>query len=304
MESGTGANGKARAKINLFLDVTGKREDGYHLIDGVMQTVTLADLVTVQTVPADAPWVSLAVRGEPGLPTDEGNLAVRAAWAFLRQTGLRIGVRIGLDKHIPMAGGLAGGSTDAAQVLLEMNRLTGTPLNGDALCRLGLTLGADVPFCIAGRAGAMRTEGIGEKLTALPPLPDCGIVIAKAGEGVSTPWAYRVLDESSVGPQSGRRETALRLEMLMQALRTQDLDRVCASAYNIFEQAVIPVRPEVSRLKTRMREGGAKLAMMSGSGPSVFGIFETVGEAERECARIREDGITAHVCRPVRGEFF
>lgn len=302
MENGNRSGTEARAKINLFLDVTGRREDGYHLIDGVMQSVTLSDLVFVRILPAEEPSVDLSVQGEPGIPTDEGNLAVRAAWAFLRQTGLCAGVQIRLDKRIPMAGGLAGGSTDAARTLLELNRLTGEQLTEEELCRMGLTLGADVPFCIAGRAGAMRTEGIGEKLTVLPPLPDCAIVIAKAGEGVSTPWAYRVLDEILGDAPRSRREYALLLENLMQALQAQDCERVCASAYNIFEQVVIPVRPEVRRLKARMREGGAKLAMMSGSGPSVFGIFGSDGDAERVCGQLRRDGIVAALCRPARGK--
>ena len=304
---------KAYAKINLFLDVTGRREDGYHLITGVMQAVSLCDRVTVAVEePTGKHLCSLGARpgmaesialtcSNPNLPTDGRNLAWRAAEAFFSTTGRgcrRLTVHI--DKHIPAAAGLAGGSTDAAAVLVALNQLFGYPLTKTALCEVGLKLGADVPFCIMG--GTQKTEGVGEVLTPLAPLPDCAILVACAGEGVSTPAAYRALDElyghfapGAYGPRT------MELDAQIRALAASDPDGVCAHAYNIFESVILPNHPTATHIKQVMQESGAALSIMSGSGPSVFGLFRRGSEERLACAAeaLRAEGIPVWMCEPV-----
>lgn len=289
----------AYAKINLSLDVTAKRENGYHEIDGVMQSVSLCDEVAVAFHPLDTVEVNLLAQGNPDMPTDGRNIAVKAARLFLEAVGQTGRVEIHLVKHIPMAGGLAGGSTDAAAVLRALNRLLGRPLSPASLCALGARLGADVPFCLFG--GAMRTRGIGDQLAAVPPMPPCYLVIARKGEGVSTPWAYGKLDEtySDFSPRAMRPEA--NLPMLLAALENGSLENVCANVYNIFEPIVAECRSEVGVLCERLRAGGALVARMSGSGPSVFGVFDSEARAREICERLQSDGAEAHVCVPKGG---
>ncbi len=296
---------QAYAKINLFLDMTGRRADGYHTITGVMQAIDLADTVTLTAAcPIGQGSTPAAIRltcSDLALPTDEKNLAYRAAEAYFAATGYTCAdLCIDIEKRIPAAAGLAGGSTDAAATLHALNELCGRPLDTDALCAVGLSLGADVPFCI--KSGAHMTEGVGEVLTPLSPLPDCDILLACAGEGVSTPAAYRALDEMYGGfapeayaPQYARRDAQLA------ALRDGDLDGVCRNAFNIFESAVLPNRPTAATIKATMQKCGATLAMMSGSGPSVFGIFRMDDPAiETAKKALRDMGIDSWKCRPVR----
>ena len=303
----------ANAKINLFLDITSRRPDGYHTITGVMQAVSLCDTVTVSvTEPVDGMY--LCVLGprpgmaetitltctHPDIPTDHRNLAWKAAEAFLSATGR--GCRqlaIHIDKRIPAAAGLAGGSTDAAAVLVALNRLFGHPLTPSALCEVGLTLGADVPFCIMG--GTRITQGVGEALTPIPTLPACDLVIACGGEGVSTPAAYRALDKcyGSFAPAAYTPETEA-LDCLCSALQNGDLDGVCAHAFNLFETVILPERPVARGIKETMLSAGAVTALMSGSGPSVFGIFRKGdGSAQRAKKALEAQGITAYLCEPV-----
>ena len=303
----------ANAKINLFLDVTGRRPDGYHTITGVMQTVSLADTVTVEvTRPTDGMY--LCVLGprpgmaetitltctNPNLPTDSRNLAWRAAERFLAATGRGCSeLTIHIDKRIPAAAGLAGGSTDAAAVLVALNQLFGHPLTPERLCEVGLTLGADVPFCIMG--GAQITEGIGETLTPITPLPACELVIACGGEGVSTPMAYKALDDmyGSFDPAVYAPRTA-ELTALKAALSAEDLEGVCRNTFNLFESVVLPERPVARTIRETLLSAGAVTAMMSGSGPSVFGVFRKGdGRAQEAKAALEAQGITAYLCEPV-----
>ena len=301
----------AYAKINLFLDITGRRPDGYHTIAGVMQGVSLCDTLTLEVTepvgmhlcvmgprPGAAERVSLTC-SNPDLPTDATNLAWRAAEAFFAATGR--GCRtlsIHIEKRIPAAAGMAGGSTDAAAVLVGLNELFGYPLTVDALCDVGVKLGADVPFCI--RGGAMITEGIGEALTPVPPLRDCELVIACGGEGVSTPSAYRALDTlyGNFDP-AAYDPRAAELETLLTALRGGDPRGVSASVFNLFESVVLPDRPVARHIKAVLLQAGAMTALMSGSGPSVFGIFPK-GDSRAEEARraLEAEGIPAWVCEP------
>lgn len=292
----------AYAKINLFLEVVGRRADGYHLIDGVMQSVELGDNVRV-TVEPDGEGISLRVTGDDSVPTDSTNLAWRAAERFLGKTGLRAGVKIELEKRIPAAGGLAGGSSDAACVLRLLNSLAGeNALPRDVLRETAAGLGADVTFCLESPDGAMRTEGIGEILTPVPALPDCAILLANAGDGVSTPWAYGLLDELKREYITERREQGRRVLRMLEALGSGDLGAVCAACRNAFEEIIPPVRPQVRALRKRMWCAGAATAMMSGSGPSVFGLFADRAAAEKLCGELRSEGVKAFVTRPRRND--
>lgn len=284
--------GMARAKINLLLEVVGRRADGYHLIDGVMQSLALGDPMCV-TWDSTGEGVELRLTNGGELPTDRGNLAYRAAEAFLAASGLGGHVTVEMEKRIPVAGGLAGGSSDAACVLRLLNGMAGErALTKARLAALAAGLGADVPFCLLSSDGAMRTQGIGEVLTDVPSLPPCTVLVARAGEGVSTPWAYAALDAASASDEPSE------VEGMLAALRSGDLRQVAAACRNVFESVVMPVRPAVRHLKEQMCEAGALVSMMSGSGPSVFGLFENRAAAEALCLRLRTEGAVAFVTEP------
>lgn len=278
----------ARAKINLYLDVTGKRADGYHDIMSVMQSVSLADTICLET----AGGISLTC-DDPSLPTDQHNLAVRAADAFFSFTGVSGGVSIGITKRIPVASGLAGGSTDAAAVLRGLNRLYGANLLPDQLCQIGAKIGADVPFCVMG--GTMLTEGIGERMTPLPSMPDCYLVIARSGPGISTPMAYAALDRKFDNFSARSDRT---VAPLISALQMQNIDTVCQNLYNIFETVVPPENQMTFANLETMKQSGAIAALMSGSGPSVFGVFREKDSADLAANQIQRSGGFAAVCRP------
>ncbi|MBE6586547.1 MAG: 4-(cytidine 5'-diphospho)-2-C-methyl-D-erythritol kinase [Ruminococcaceae bacterium] len=291
----------APAKINLFLDITGRRADGYHTISGIMQAISLCDTVTLTLEPlteGEEPRHTLTCTN-PDLPTDGKNLALRAAKAFFEATGSGdTHLHIHIEKHIPAAAGLAGGSTNAAAVLKGLNQLLGYPLTQDELCRVGLTLGADVPFCIMG--DARITKGVGEILTPCASLPPCHLVVACAGEGVSTPAAYQKLDEmygyfddTFYIPKSDA------LASQLEALKNGDLDGVGKNAYNIFESAVLPTHGKASYIKDTLAAAGAVFAMMSGSGPSVFGVFDNENAAHAATKGLAREGIPAWVCVPI-----
>ena len=292
---------RANAKINLFLDITGKRPDGYHTISGVMHAVGLWDDVTVALSPrAEGEDAIRLTCSRPDLPTDRGNLGYRAAEAFLQAIGkgtdAEFGVYIHIEKRIPAAAGLAGGSTDAAAVLRGLNLLLGQPLCVEELCRVGLTLGADVPFCIVG--GTQMTCGVGEELTPVRSLPACSMVIACGGEGVSTPGAYRALDqlfEDFDGRLYRPREEGL--ARLIQGLEREDMEEISNSVYNIFEYVVLPRHSVALPIKRIMEEHGARVALMSGSGPSVFGIFFNPEAAESAAKALAERDVPAWICQ-------
>ena len=287
---------RAYAKINLHLDVTSKLDNGYHGVRTVMQTVSLCDEVTVSlceggdiSIECDVDWV----------PTDRKNLAWRAADSFFERCGFRKGVNIRIVNRIPAAAGLAGGSTDAAAVFMALNELCGNPLEKNELLELAAKLGADVPFCIAG--GAKYADGFGEKLHAFPKLPNCYFVVAVGHEGVSTPWAYKMLDEKYenfdkevYSPKS--------LSGLMTAVDSGDISKLAENIYNIFEGVIEPERAEVAQIKRELLNSGAVGAMMSGSGPSVFGMFVNENEAILAAERLREKGISAFAAEPVYPE--
>lgn len=257
---------KARAKINLGLDITGRRDDGYHELRMIMQTIGLADDVTVRT--ADEPGIRLVLPGAARyLPEDpQKNLAWRAAKLLADEFGLG-GMEIELVKHIPVAAGLAGGSTDAAAVLRGVNALFGLGLAAEELMERGVKLGADVPYCVAG--GTALAEGIGERLTPLDPAPGGFVVLAKPSFGVSTVWAYGRYDEIAA-----ERETAHPdIDGICGAIAAGDRARMCALMGNVLEPVAEEKHPQIGEIRACMQAHGAEGAMMSGSGPSVFGIF-------------------------------
>ena len=302
----------APAKINLFLDITSRRPDGYHEIAGVMQSISLCDTVTIEiTEPTGMYLCSLAAHtagaesitltcSNPDLPTDGRNLAWRAAEKFFAATGRGCkNLLIHIEKRIPAAAGMAGGSTDAAAVLVGLNDLFGRPLTTDQLCGVGVTLGADVPFCI--RGGAQITEGIGEILTPITPMPACDLVVACGGEGVSTPAAYKALDTlyGNFDPDVYTPH-AEGLSTLLSALQKGDLTALCGATFNLFESVVLPERPMARGIKDTLLASGAISAMMSGSGPSVFGVFpKGDGSAQKACEMLINQGIPAWVCEPI-----
>ena len=273
---------KALAKINLGLDVLRRREDGYHEVKMIMQTIGLYDELELRKVKQPGIQVKTNLYY---LPTNESNLVYKAAKLLFDRCDISEGVEITLTKRIPIAAGMAGGSTDAAAVLVGLNELFGCPLTPAALCEVGLRLGADVPFCIMG--GAQITEGIGETLTPITPLGECELVIACGGEGVSTPAAYKALD-TLYGNFDPAAYTPRREEMaaLKAALHTGNLSGVCASAFNLFESVIPPERPVARGIKETLLSAGALTALMSGSGPSVFGIFPK-GDGSAARARVR-----------------
>lgn len=273
----------AYAKINLFLDIDSKRDDGYHNIISVMQSVSLCDTVTVEYTESEQKVIKISC-DNPEIPLGEKNIAYKAANLFLDSGE----VRIHIEKRIPSAAGLAGGSTDAAAVLTLLNQLTGSKKNADELLSIGAKIGADVPFCIAG--GTKLTLGIGEQLTDFKPIESCYIVISKMGDGVSTPKAYSMLDSAfdNFVNYSPRKD----LLSLFEQNNTRGM-------FNIFESVVIPERPAVQKMKEIMLKSGADFSMMSGSGPSVFGLFKSEEQALAAQKVLADTGAIAHICKPI-----
>lgn len=273
------ASTEAYAKINLTLDVTGKRPNGYHDVCMVMQSIGIHDIVTVQTE-TGADDIELTI-SHCDLPTDSSNLAYRAAQLFLQRTNKQSdGIRIHIEKHNPIAAGLAGGSTDAAAVLVLLNDLYQTGLTQEQLMEMGLALGADVPFCIAG--GTMLAEGIGEVLTPLPHAPQAFVVLCKLPVAVSTPAIYRAIDSVDI---ARRPDT----QAMLRALKDGDLQAVSALLYNVMQPVTANMHPEIDDICRIMRKHGAMNAIMSGSGPTVFGLF-----ADRERAEKAKKFLAAH----------
>ena len=252
---------KARAKINLGLDVLRKREDGYHDVRMVMQTIGIYDRLIITRIPEEDIRIKSNLFFLPG---NENNLIYKAAKLLKDSFGFAGGVEIDLNKFIPVSAGLAGGSTDAASTLFGLNRLFDLGLSTKDLMELGVSIGADVPYCVI--RGTALAEGIGEKLTALPPLPRCWILIAKPPINVSTKLVYESLDMNGVDRHPD-------IDGLIDAIKRQDINGVCSLMGNVLENVTVPLYPVIESIKNDMMDNGAINAMMSGSGPTVFGIF-------------------------------
>ncbi len=274
----------APAKINLTLDVVGVREDGYHLLESIFQAVGIYDTVTAEK--ADA--ITLDA-GDCGCPTEK-NTVYKAAVAFFAATGIAGGAHLTLQKRIPRQAGMGGGSSDAAATLWALNALYEAGLTADALCRIGLSVGADVPFCVVG--GTAYVTGIGEGLQPLPALPDCAIVVAQPEEGISTAAAYAAID--AVTPAVRPDHT-----LALAALKEGDLAGVCAQAVNVFEAATH--LEGVADIRRRMEAFHPLCSQMTGSGSAVFAVFADDEAAQRCLTALKAHYPTAFVCRPCGG---
>ncbi len=271
----------AYAKINLSLDILGTRPDGYHEVQMLMQSLTLHDTITLRVQPA--PGVSLSC-SELSLPTDERNLAYRAASLFLSAYAPSYGVELHLEKKIPSAAGLAGGSSDAAAVLRGLNEMFGFPASDAALSSLGLQLGADVPYCLL--LGTALSEGIGERLTPLPAAPACYCLLVKPAAGASTKQVYTDYDALTQTTEIPRPDT----EGLLDALSTGDYAGLTSRLCNVLEPVTLRLVPEIADLKETLYSLGADGALMSGSGPTVFGLFSTETAAKNAKAHFLRTG--------------
>lgn len=275
---------EARAKINWTLDITGQRADGYHLMDMLMQPVTLSDTVTL--VKSDT--LTLTTGGEPLIPADERNLAYRAAAALREATGYPGGVAIHVEKRIPAGAGMGGGSADAAAVLAGLNRLWGQHLPQDELERIGLTLGADVPFCL--RGGLTRTTGIGEEMRGIPCARDYELLVIQPCEGLSTGAVFRAYhaQERVAHPDTDAAE---------RALAAGDGALLARSLGNVLQPVSEAMQPAIREAVEALRRNGAAAALMTGSGSAVFGVFEKPEQRDGACEALRRRWAGVWRCR-------
>ena len=279
---------RAYAKINLYLDVTKKRADGYHDIVSVMQTVDLFDEVQVCAMPAAETAITLTVQGAPHLPADAHNLAYRAALAYLSAANLDAEVHITLRKRIPIGAGLGGGSADAAAVLRAMQSIL-CALDADALSSVAASIGSDVAFCLVG--GTALCLGRGEQVSPVPPRAPRFYVLALGGESVSTPEAYRMLDTAFSNFDGSCTTAPDGLDGQWRSYLA-DPDAKMPPLYNIFEDVIFPVCPRAAALCERLRSLGYP-ALMSGSGPTVFALAPSRDEAQTLARTLSREGILA-----------
>ena len=265
---------KAFAKINLGLDVIRRRDDGYHEVRMIMQSIRLFDRITMTRNSSGTIRLSSNLRF---LPLKENNLVYQAVKQVREIYSIPDGVDIHLEKHIPISAGLAGGSSDAAAILIGMNQLFSLNLPEKRLREIGLTMGADIPFCIM--RGTVLSEGIGEILTPLPPMPDCFIVIVKPAFSMSTAFVYQNLDLTKIEHPD--------IDGMIKALEEQNLSGITDRMGNVLEQVTATHFPEIVSIREKLIELGAKNAIMSGSGSSVFGVFDDENAAEKAAAHFR-----------------
>lgn len=280
---------KACAKINWHLNVTGKREDGYHLLDMLMQPISLADDIMLE----NADEFSLTVANAPYIPSTKDNLVMRAAMALKAHSGVPRAADIRLIKHIPVGAGLGGGSTDAAAVLWGLNEMWGLHYSADTLAEIGLKLGADIPFCVYG--GFARVRGIGEHVEPLPPLKPYWLVVIQPCRGLSTKEVFSSLNLG----QPALKEK--QLENTMNALQNTDYALLKASMHNDLEETALCLRPQISHAIHSLYENGAKAAMMSGSGSAVFGVFNCHQAAASAHRTLSRKYRTCHICSTLNG---
>lgn len=270
---------KALAKINIGLDVLGKREDGYHEVRMIMQTIHLFDRLQMKKTKEPGIRISSNLYY---LPVNENNLIYKAANLLMEEFSIKEGIEVSLEKHIPVAAGMAGGSTDAAATLYGLNQMFDLGLNMQMLKERGVRIGADVPYCLM--RGTALAEGIGEKLTSLPPMPKCPVLVAKPGVSVSTKFVYENLrlDEKTPHPD---------IDRLIADIEKKDLKQTAEDMGNILETVTVEHYPEIAELKKIMGKAGALNALMSGSGPTVFGLFEDEKTAKKAYKAVRKSGL-------------
>ena len=272
---------KAMAKINLGLDVVRRRPDGYHEVRMIMQTVGLYDRLTFEKTEEDALRLESSMKR---LPTDGNNLIIRAASLLKEEFGIREGLSIRLDKRIPVAAGMAGGSTDAAAALTAVNRMFDLGLTEEQLRERAVKIGADVPYCLQG--GTALSEGIGEILTALPPAPACHVVVAKPPVHVSTKWVYQNLHLEQVTEHPD-------IDGMAESIRQGDYAGVVRRLSNVLESVTVPRYPVIAQIRDFLRENGADGALMSGSGPTVFALYDDRERAKQALEALRKTGLAA-----------
>ncbi|MCM1494689.1 MAG: 4-(cytidine 5'-diphospho)-2-C-methyl-D-erythritol kinase [Bacteroides sp.] len=278
---------RANAKINLGLDVLRKREDGYHEVKMIMQSISLSDTLTLTRCPGTG--IRLEADSEnacPDVPMNEDNLIYKAIRLLKEEFRIQEGVEAVLTKRIPVAAGMAGGSTDAAAALKGMNQLFSLGLSEQELCDRGVRLGADIPYCIMG--GTALSEGIGEALTPLPEMPDCRILIAKPPIHVSTAFVYGNLKLQEIKAHPD-------IDGMIEAIHRHDLHGIACRLGNVLETVTIPAHPVIAEIKDKMMVYGAARSLMSGSGPTVFGIFEQEQGAEQAAEGIRGAGLSEQI---------
>ena len=274
---------KALAKINLGLDVVRRREDGYHEVRMIMQTIHLYDQLLIKK--EKEPGIQIA-SNLAFLPVNDNNLVYKAGKLLMDEFQIKEGVSVELTKRIPVAAGMAGGSTDAAAMLYGLNEIFGLGLSRKQLMERGVLIGADVPYCLM--RGTALAEGIGEKLKSLPPMVKCPVLIAKPNISVSTKFVYQnlVLDENTVHPD---------IDGMIENIKAQDLQAIAAGMGNVLESVTIPHYPIIEEIKDRMKASGAINAMMSGSGPTVFGLFEDEETARKAMEDMKESGLAKQI---------
>ena len=273
---------EAYAKINWSLDITGVREDGYHYMDMLMQPVSLADEISLE--PASS--LSITTGGWPPSRADESNLAYRAALTLKNLSGYPGGVRIHVQKRIPIGAGMGGGSADAAGVLYGLNQLWNTGLTGDELEKLGLTLGADVPFCL--RGGLTRTTGIGETLQSCDYLYNYWLIVIQPCPGLSTARVFSLWKQ-----QSGSHPDTCKA---LHALETGNLDLLCSSIGNVLQPVSETLRPEIAQCCSDLKTEGAQTALMTGSGSAVFGVFRSARDARKAHGKLSSRYKSVFLC--------
>lgn len=279
---------KAYAKINLSLDVVRRRADGYHEVKMIMQTIGIYDEIRMEKCEQGI-HVTVSMGdgfGEEILPADENNLVCKAAKLITESFGIREGIKIHLDKRIPMAAGMAGGSTDAAAVFRGMNKLFKLDMDTDKMKKMAVKIGADVPYCIEG--GAQLSEGIGEILTPLEQVPDFNLLIAKPDISVSTKYVYENLNLQAIKSHPD-------VDGMVAAIRNGDRDGILKRMENVLENVTLEKYPVIREIKTFMKENGAQNALMSGSGPTVFGIYKDQTSAEEAARLLRARGLAKQI---------
>lgn len=274
---------KALAKINLGLDVVRRREDGYHEVRMIMQTIHLFDQLSIEK--SREPGIHISTNLS-FLPVNENNLVYKAGILLMDEFHISDGVDVNLVKRIPVAAGMAGGSTDAAAMLYGLNQMFDLGLSRQELMDRGVKIGADVPYCLM--RGTALAEGIGEDLTQLPPMVKCPVLIAKPQISVSTKFVYQnlKLDENTIHPD---------IDQLQKDIIAKDLDAVASHMGNVLETVTIPEYPVIADIKEQMMHSGAVNAMMSGSGPTVFGLFKDKETAEKAAEDMRQSGLAKQV---------
>ena len=263
---------KAYGKINIGLDVIRKREDGYHDLDMIMQTVGVYDDVIISREDGTQTYEIEVSTDADILPNDKGNLAFMAAKVLMEAYDIKSKVKIHINKRIPIAGGMAGGSADCAAVLRGVNQLFQLGLTDEQLQEYGVKLGADVPYCIVG--GTKRAQGIGEILTDLPTPPKCYVIIAKPDAFVSTKFVYSHIRPAQI-------ENHPDIDGIIESIKAGDLYGMCEKMANVMEDVTIPEYPIIQKVKDILKSNGAVNALMSGSGPTVFGIYDDEEKAKQ-----------------------